>query len=562
MTIGKNLHRPGKMKAKKSEPKKAMSLLTPVPLAQVGVVNGLLAEEVISPLEAAPQTAAKIQRRSIIDAVLGLLSSVPFGLALLVGLILACMIGMLIQQQELESFAKYYATLTPAEKLVYGSLGFFNIYHTWYFNALLLLLSLNIILSSIDHFPKAWSLFRRKKLTASPDFAQAQRVHETVKLPGAERNALVARASHLAKAARFKVQVTEREGRTTIFAERGAWNRLGAYAVHVALLLIFLGGYLTAKYGHTGGMWLQPGHSADKMVQQVYSVDGAANGPATREVKLQLPFEVECLEVQQKLIDKTKFIDAMNTIDWLTRIRIKDETGEREALVHLNKPYDYRGYRFFQSSFQAVGSARTINLRLTPEGGGSPQNIALKLNEETALADGTRLRYFEFNPDFQMGQHNHPSMASGEYNNPAAHLEITKPNGERSEAWAFTENYLKAINEAPFLKSASLASNGWQITLTDFEKAALAHMLSVQYDPGISVVYLGFLLLCLTLVGVFFFAHQRLWMVVEDGQVHLGGDTNRNRLVFEDKVRKMAAALRDPQSLGAHASRVLASETN
>ena len=549
MATRKNLH--PMAKAKKSEPINSMnpmSLAGTASLAQVAIAGGAMTEEGFNHVEAAPQSAAKKQRRSIVDVVLGLLSSVPFGLALLGGLIGACMIGMLIQQQELESFPRYYASLTPAEKLVYGQLGFFNIYHTWYFNALLLLLSLNIILSSIDHFPKAWSLFRRKKLTASTTFAQSQRVHEAAELSGLERSELVARASRAAKAARFKVRVTEEETRTTIFAERGAWNRLGAYAVHVALLTIFLGGFLTAKYGHTGAMWLQPGHTEEKMTQQVFSVDSAANGFATSQRHLELPFEVECLDVQQKLIDKTKFIDAMNTIDWLTLVKIKDETGEHQALVHLNKPYDYRGYRFFQSSFQAVGSARTINLRLTPESGDASQNIALKLNQETMLADGTRVRYLEFNPDFQAGQNGRPGMASGEYNNPAAHLEITAPNGERREAWAFTEKFIKTINEAPFLKSTFLASSGWQITLTDFEKASQAHMLSVQYDPGINVVYLGFLLLCLTLVGVFFFSHQRLWIVVEDGHIHLGGDTNRNRLAFEDRVRKLAVALRAPHT--------------
>ena len=93
--------------------------------------------------------------------------AVPFGIVLLSLLIIACMIGMLIQQQELDSFPAYYADLTPAEKIVYGHLGFFDIYHATYFHVLLLLLSLNIILASIDHFPAAWSFISRKKLTAS-----------------------------------------------------------------------------------------------------------------------------------------------------------------------------------------------------------------------------------------------------------------------------------------------------------------------------------------------------------------------------------------------------------
>ena len=126
----------------------------------------------------------------LIDRLLGTISSVPFGITLLVLLIIACMIGMLIQQQELDTFGAYYAELTPAEKIVYGRLGFFDIYHVWYFNALLLLLSLNIILASIDHFPAAWSYVRRKKLTASPAFAMTQKFREEVDLPGSSRHEL------------------------------------------------------------------------------------------------------------------------------------------------------------------------------------------------------------------------------------------------------------------------------------------------------------------------------------------------------------------------------------
>ena len=53
-------------------------------------------------------------------------------------------------------------------------------------------------------------------------------------------------------------------------------------------------------------------------------------------------------------------ITSDNTLDWLTRIKIKDpDYGEREALVHLNAPYDYRGYRLFQASFSLALASPT-----------------------------------------------------------------------------------------------------------------------------------------------------------------------------------------------------------
>lgn len=482
-----------------------------------------------------------------VDAFLNLISSVPFGILQLVLLIVACMIGMLIQQVELETFPKYYLELTPAEKIIYGRLGFFDIYHVWYFNLLLLLLSLNIILASIDHFPAAWSFIRRKKLTASSTFALAQRYKQKVEMPGVGRDQLVERATQAARAHKFGVKVTPEETRTTIFAEKGAWNRLGAYAVHIGLLTIFAGGFLTSR-GHTGGMWVEPGKTSDKMTKQVFNLENATNQFAVGRMDLQLPFTIEGIDIQQKLINKNKGIDAGNTLDWLTRVRIRDhETNEeREALIHMNKPYDFRGYRLFQASFMNLGNAREIRLRVTPPGGAASEEITIQRNSDARLADGTRISYFEFNPDFTVDANRQVGVGPGAetYERPGAHLDIRKPDGGRVDAWAFSEDFQRQMSNAPFMAQNYLNPGGYQITMLDFEKVPQAHMLSIQYDPGVKVVYAGFLILCLMLMAVFFFSHQRLWIVVEDGVVSLGGDANRNRLGFEDRMKKIAARIR------------------
>src|SRR2546423_13000073 len=111
--------------------------------------------------------AAPCPSASVFARALDLLSSVRFGVALLVLLAAACMVGMLIMQVNVEGFAKYYAELSPSQKLLYGSLGFFDIYHSWYFDALLFLLFLNIVLSSHVPFPGAGYLDSCKTLLHS-----------------------------------------------------------------------------------------------------------------------------------------------------------------------------------------------------------------------------------------------------------------------------------------------------------------------------------------------------------------------------------------------------------
>src|SRR5437660_12556211 len=87
---------------------------------------------------------------SILTGFLKLLSSVRLGIMLLIILGLLAFLGMIIMQQNIEGFDKYFADLAPSERLLYGSLGFFDIYHSWYYNLVILFLSLNIILASIE----------------------------------------------------------------------------------------------------------------------------------------------------------------------------------------------------------------------------------------------------------------------------------------------------------------------------------------------------------------------------------------------------------------------------
>jgi len=522
--------------------------------AMAGVNEAVIEDAAVAPAgveEAKSKGGQKPSALSdVIDWFLNLLSSVPFGIVQLILLIIACMIGMLIQQQDLETFPAYYAELTPAEKVVYGFLGFFNIYHALYFDILLGLLSLNIILASIDHFPASWSFITRKKLTASPTFAMAQKFKEKVELRKLDRRRLAERAVAAARKMRFRARVTEADDRTTIFAERGVWNRLGAYVVHIGLLTIFFGYFLTSR-GHTGSLDAMPGRSSDRMVKSEFNIDNAMeHAIGIRELKL--PFTVECLDFQQKLIDKSGSLDQTNTLDWITRVRIVDpEIGKNtEAIVHLNSPLDYRGYRFFQQSYVPLANARVIKLRVTPMKGGEPQEVTIQRNGEAKLADGTRLLYSMLNPSFTVGSDQQVQMSSPEaYENPAAHLAYVMPDGKQGDVWAFNETFANKVANAPFMKK--FMDNGvYQFILTDFEKAPTASVLSVQYDPGARVVYAGFTILCLTLIAVFFFSHQRLWIVVEDGNVYLGGDANRNRLGFEDRAKKVAALIRESQPAG------------
>ena len=145
---------------------------------------------------AAATTRAK---PGLVDRALKQLSSVPLGVTLLILLIVLSMAGMLIMQVNVDGFDKYYAALTPSQRWLYTDpllqalrnitglrlegwniLSLVDIYKSYVFITLLAVLSLNIVLASIDHFPGAWRYISRKKLTATKPYVLHQAYNATL----------------------------------------------------------------------------------------------------------------------------------------------------------------------------------------------------------------------------------------------------------------------------------------------------------------------------------------------------------------------------------------------
>ena len=498
----------------------------------------------------------KPRTKPIGDRGLDFLSSVRFGVTLLCILVALSMIGMLIIQQNVQGFDAYYASLTPAEKLVYGYLGFFDIYYSWYFKLLLLILSLNIILASIDRFPTAWAYISKPKLTATRAWLEQQPQTATVSVTASKGAELSDKIATIFKANGLSSKVSTFEEmsygidesgrkdfsdvtaltRTVVFGQAGRFNRIGAYIVHVALLTLFLGHFVALQTGFDADVRMIPGDATDQIQMIQFDLD------KKEKFNVQLPFSMTCTDIEQRLIDPRGSIDVTNTLDWRTQIRVDDpDYGPVTADISMNKPFSYRGYRFFQSQTIPVGNARTIDLDLVPQSGGDAVEVSIPRNGEATIPDGTKVEYEEFLPDFTFNAEGKPDTRSGEYNNPVAILGVTPPQGERVRVFAFGGTMPE---NAPI--SAPKAGYKWK--LTNYEKSPFAHVLSIKYDPfngALIAWYFGGFGLIGALGFVFFFSHRRVWALIEekDGktEVVLGGNANRNHLAFEEKFKKIVA---------------------
>lgn len=462
-------------------------------------------------------------------------SSIRFGIYLLIALGVLSLVGMLVVQQNVEGFAAFYADLGPYERSVLEWLGVFDIYHSWYYRLLLAALSLNIIMSAIDRLPGTWKLITQPNITMAPGRLEAQTFFKDYFLfTGDAESAATAAANRFRKRG-FRDIRTETAGSARfVFAQKAAWNRLGGYAVHVALLLILFGGFLTSWSAQSGEMALAPGMTADRIETR------EALGDMTRRVTAELPFKIYCRDIRQKLIDSRGSIRPSNTLDWVTEITIIEGEMRTDASVSLNSPIDYEGYRIFHSSVVPLGRARTIRITATPEIG-EPETISLNRGGTATLSDGTKVEFVSFRAGFDMKSED-PTGDTSDYESPAAVLEVTPPGGKQEPAFAFGG----LMAEMPVAKQPVA---GYTFRVVDFEKVADRHILFIRRDPGQPLLYAGFGLLVISLLGVFLFSHRRIWFRV-DGEaegirVRLAGETNRPYDTFGSAFDRIASEIYD-----------------
>ncbi|MBL8182652.1 MAG: cytochrome c biogenesis protein ResB [Blastocatellia bacterium] len=517
-------------------------------------------------MSAAEDTIAGPKRKSIgLETVLDFLSSVRLGVSLLCILVVLSMIGMLIVQQNVNGFDAWFVGLTPAEKTVFGALGFFDIYHSWYFNLLLLFLSLNIILASIDRFPSVWKGYFKEPLVA-PTRGWLLSQNDNLSITAANTSEALSIVNEEFAKAGYKPSTTEsvkteyairpdgtkdfentvERKATVVFGERGRSNRLGAYIVHVFLLTLFLGHFVALRTGFDADVRMVPGVKSDQIQLIEFNLD------KKERFNVQLPFSIECTDIQQTLIKADGEIDVSNTLDWRTQMRIEDpDYGTFLADVSLNSPVNYRGYRFFQAQTIPIGSARTIKLELTPANGGAAKLVDIPRNGTVTTDDGFVVSFVEFQPDFTFGPDGKPSTRSGDYKNAVAVLGVTSPTGERQTVYAFAN---KLADNAP----VAAPKLGYRWRLAEFEKSPFAHVLSIKYDPfGASFVawYIGGFGLMFALAFVFFFSHKRIWARVEEkadgtAEIVLAGHANRNPFGFTDTFKALAASIEGKLSRG------------
>ena len=444
------------------------------------------------------------------------LSSIKTGVILLIIVVILSAVGTLVLQRPVTEADEMQRAYSPQMLSLLDKLGLTDVFHAWWFVALLILVSLSIIAASIDRFPNAWRYFARPYKSPDRPFRRALPNQMQIPIPDEETGLVAAERSLHGMG--FKPERVVGADRLSIFAERNRISEMAVYIVHASLLLIFLGGIVDALWGWRGYVSLTRG--------QETSIVGLRDGKPKN-----LSFAIRCDRAGQE-----NYKDGTPKKWWSQLVVVENGRDVQKKEIVVNDPLVFGGVRVYQASYGPTGKLDKLVVNASSLAG-EKKDLSLSLDQTVALDSDTDVRLAEFIPDYVV-RDNQVYTRSTEVENPAAHFIVTsKKSGKQINYWL-----------PPLEGFAENEQSPYQFTVEDLTMGYYTG-LEVSHEPGQWGVWAGVVLMCVGLAFVFYIAHTRFWAVPardEKGNLVLwvGGTANRNRDAFEQRFQDLTEKIK------------------
>ena len=344
----------------------------------------------------------KTKRRWLADAV-ELISSMRFAISLLTLIATASVIGTVLKQNG--PMTNYVNQFGPFWFDIFGKLGLYAVYSTWWFLLIMTFLVTSTSLCIYRNAPKMIKDMRSWKENVREQSLRnfGHKAEWRVALaPAVLAQDLVARIANKG----YRTRVVEKDQAILITAKQGAANKFGYIFAHSAIIIICIGGLLDSDLPIRIQQWVGgktpfngSGLIADIAPQHRLSInnptfrgntlipEGSASStaiiPQQNGVLIQdLPFTIK---LKRFIID---FYSTGMPKLFASEVVLQDhKTGEIvNGTIKVNQPLFYDGVAIYQSSFEDGGSLLTLDAYPMRGDVSASTPLSGKVNESTALA--------------------------------------------------------------------------------------------------------------------------------------------------------------------------------
>ena len=477
--------------------------------------------------------------KSIVDKVWNFFSSVKVGMWIIVAILVASAIGTFLPQvfyvpavNESE-IAAYYERVYGTFGVLYNELGLSDLYNSWWFQGLVGMLGISLVIASLDRVIPLYKSLKKQKTKRHISFLKRQRIFGSTKVESASDS--MAKAEEKLKKMRYNVK---REG-NALLAEKGRFSRWGPYVNHLGLIIFLFGVMLRAVPGFyvDETMWLREGETLYIPETDGYFLE-------SKEFIYETYSKEESKEVFGEAIDRVGTIAKNYQTDVALYKGPEDAvaghteelTFEKEESIQVNEPLKFNNFSVFQMDFR-LDELKSMTFQLQDkETANSFGEFTIDLADpqpEYELQDGYKVEILDYYADFTGFEEGVPQSKSPIPNNPAFLIKMYSPEFPKGEtSFVMIQETMEPLGE-----------NKHKIAFQNVETRDVSG-LTVRKDITLPLIAFGGFIFMIGVVQGSYWNHRRIWIqLLEDGQMVVAAHTNKNWMSVKrdiDEVKKVA----------------------
>ncbi|MEH6942281.1 cytochrome c biogenesis protein ResB [Bacillus sp. JJ722] len=476
-------------------------------------------------------------QKTFVDKIWNFFSSVKVGVALIIITLLASAIGTIFPQEMFIPSTlppeQYYQEEYGALGAIYYSLGFHELYSSWWYLILIASIGISLVICSLDRFVPLYRALKTQRVDRHEDFLRRQRVYGVTELEN--DNLDLAIIKKRLQDSKFKVK--EVDGK--ILAEKGRFSRWGPYVNHIGLIIVLIGGMLRFVPGmyYDEILWVREGETEPiPGTKGEYYVENKKFTMEVYEKDKESDVFTEAIE-KNAMVAKNYQTDAV-----LYKADGEPLPGEepelkkeQEQIIKVNEPLKFRTFALYQVTYK-LDELNKMSFYLTEKKSGKNLGmITVDLhNPENFfdLGNGNRVELVTYLPDWEMDDKGEPVTKTRIPNNPAFVFRMFTPEKPKGEvSFVAIQNTIEASE-----------NNAYKMSFAGVETKNVTG-LTVRKDLTLPVLGLGGLIFMIGVIQGAYWNHRRIWIQKKGNQVILAAHTNKNWHGLKRDIKKTIEGL-------------------
>lgn len=464
---------------------------------------------------------SRTRKKTWIDSIWNFFASVKIGVLLLVITLVASIFGTIYPQAmhlptNIDPY-QYYPEQYGKAGLLYVTLGFHNLYSSWWYITLIALSGISIIISSIDRGVPLYRSLKNQQVRRHPRFMARQRLNGEAVVDDPEQ--MLAKASQALSAMGYKVSTGDR----AIMGEKHRFSRWGGYVVHLGLIILLIGammriipGFAMEQY-----VWIRDGETVP--------VPGTNNAYYIKSEGFSVRFYD--LEGDDRLIPEEFRTEAVLYENKAQASGQKELVEVKRQTIRVNEPLRYEGLTFYQSDYK-VNEFSLFHFALThKESGEEMGTLAIDLFDPAPrydLGNGYVVELVEYYPDFELDAQKQLQTKSPIPNNPAFIFKVTTPDNRQETSMVLIGQTIEPLDE----------KNEYALKIKDIEFKNVTG-LKVSKERSLPIIFTGLAIIMVGLLISFYWHHKRIWIQEQEGKIVLAAYTHKNWYAFKNEVMRL-----------------------